>query len=125
MTSHIQTIYTLEKSAFADTVNAWLESLGFHVVAYQETSEQIELIDAVVMFHDNHNFDKKSLELRTVFETHQAPIHKIDLSGTMNVALTHLSLFFERTKCKHVLFLGSDSLKGLPKMDVFKENWNI
>lgn len=125
MISHIQTIYTVEKSVFADTVNTWLEGLGFHVLPFHEDAELIDTIDAVVIFHDNHNFDKRTIELRDLFEMHQAPIHKIDLSGTMNVALSHLSLFFDRTKCKHVLFLGSDSLKNLPKMDVFKENWNL
>lgn len=125
MTAHIQTIYTVEKSVFADTVNAWLEGLGFNVLPFHDEAELIDQMDALVLFHENHNFDKRVLELRDLFEVHQLPIHKIDLSGTMNVALSHLSLFFDRTKCKHVLFLGSDNLKDLPKMDIFKENWNI
>lgn len=125
MTAHIQTIYTVEKSAFADAVNSWLEGLGFNVLSFNDESELIEKMDALVIFHENHNFDKRVMELRDLFEVHQLPIHKVDLTGTMNVALSHLSLFFDRTKCKHVLFLGSDSLKDFPKMDVFKENWNI
>jgi hypothetical protein len=43
----------------------------------------------------------------------------------MNVALSHLSLFFDRTKCKNVLFLGSDNLKNHPKLAVFQEKWNL
>lgn len=125
MTTHIQTIYTEDKSPFADSVNPWLEGLGFQVLPFQENEELTEKIDAVVIFHDNHNFDKRAAELRDLFEIHQAPIHKIDLSGTMNVALSHLSLFFDRTKCKDVLFIGCEGVKDHPKMDVFKEKWNL
>lgn len=125
MTAHIQTIYTEDKTAFAAAVNPWLQSIGFVVESFEETEELKEKIDAVVIFHDNHNFDKRVAELRDLFDMLQAPIHKIDLSGTMNVALSHLSLFFDRTKCKNALFIGSESIKDHPKMEVFKEKWNL
>jgi hypothetical protein len=125
MTKHIQTIYTVENSVFAKHTNAWLESKGFQVLPFQEDGKNIDTIDALVIFHDNHNFDKTTNDLRDLAEKHQIPIHKIDLSGTMSVALSYLSLFFERTKCKHALFLGADELKDLPKMEQFKENWNL
>lgn len=125
MTAHIQTIYTEEKTAFAASVNPWLQSIGFVVEPFEESDEIKDKIDAVVIFHDNHNFDKRVTELRDLFEMLQAPIHKIDLSGTLNVALSHLSLFFDRTKCKNVLFVGSETIKDHPKMDVFKEKWNL
>lgn len=125
MIAHIQTIYTEEKSAFAGSVNAWLQSIGFQVEPFEESEDLKERIDAVVIFHDNHNFDKRVAELRDLFELLQAPIHKIDLSGTMNVALSHLSLFFDRTKCKNVLFIGSETIKDHPKMEIFKEKWNL
>lgn len=125
MTAHIQTIYTEEKTAFAASINPWLEAKGFLVEPFEENEETKEKIDAVVIFHDNHNFDKRTSELRDLFELLQAPIHKIDLSGTMNVALSHLGLFFDRTKCKHVLFIASEAMKDHPKMDVFKEKWDF
>ncbi len=125
MTKHIQTIYTVENSVFSQVVNSWLEGKGFQVLPFHEDGKVIDEIDALVIFHDNHNFDKLTNELRDLAETHQIPIHKIDLSGTMSVALSYLSLFFERTKCKHALFLGADSLKDFPKMEHFKENWNL
>ena len=92
---------------------------------FVESPEQIEIIDGVVLFHENHNFDKQVAELRDLFDQHQVAMHKIDLSGTMNVALSHLSLFLDRTKCKHVLFLGSENLKDNPKLEVFKEKWTL
>jgi hypothetical protein len=125
MTAHIQTIYTEEKTAFAGSINSWLESRGFLVEPFEENEETKEKIDAVVIFHDNHNFDKRTAELRDLFELLSVPVHKIDLSGTMNVALSHLGLFFDRTKCKHVLFIGSDALKDHPKMELFKEKWDF
>ena len=114
MTLHIQTIFIEEKTAFAATMYNWLVESGFNVVPFDNSQEQAEKIDAVVLFHENHNFDRL-----------QVASHKIDLSGTMNVALSHLSLFFDRTKCKNVLFLGSDNLKNHPKLAVFQEKWNL
>lgn len=125
MTTHIQIIYTPEKSAFAADVRNWLVDKGFTVETFDESMDQIERIDAVVIFHENHNFDRPVAELRDLFEKRQVAMHKIDMSGTMNVALSHLSLFFERTKCKHVLVMGSENLKDHPKMDLFKEKWNL
>jgi hypothetical protein len=103
----------------------WLVESGFNVVSFDNSQEQAEKIDAVVLFHENHNFDKRVSELRDNFDRLQVASHKIDLSGTMNVALSHLSLFFDRTKCKNVLFLGSDNLKNHPKLAVFQEKWNL
>lgn len=123
MTPHDSTIYLQEKTAFAASVRPSLTDRGFTTVAFDES--QIEYIDGVVLFHDNHNFDKSVAELRDVFETRQVAMHKIDLSGTLNVALSHLSLFFDRTKCKKVLFLGSESLKDHPKMEIFNEKWTL
>lgn len=122
---HIQTIYVEEKTAFAASISQWMVEKGFNVVAFEENNESVEPIDAVVLFHENHNFDKRVADLRDHFDKFQIAAHKIDMSGTMNVALSHLSLFFERTKCKHVLFIGSESLKDHPKMEVFKEKWNF
>lgn len=124
MTTHIQTIYTPEKSAFATTIRNWLTDLGFHLETFDESQDQIERMDAVVIFHENHNFDKPVAELRDLFERRQVAMHKIDMSGTLNVAISHLSLFLERTQCKQVLFLGSDSLNDNPKMGLFMEKWN-
>ncbi len=125
MTLHIQTIHIEEKSAFASSMSPWLVEKGFQVQSFEETTLQVESIDAVVIFHENHNFDKRVAELRDHFEKLQIATHKIDLSGTMNVALSHLSLFFDRMKCKNVLFLGSDNLKDHPKLEAFKEKWNL
>jgi hypothetical protein len=125
MTTHIKTIYTPEKSAFALTIRNWLTERGFHVESFDETPDLVESIDAVVIFHENHNFDRSVAELRDLFEKRQVAMHKIDMSGTLNVAISHLSLFLERTQCKYALFLGSEGLKDNPKMELFKEKWNL
>ena len=52
MALHIQTIYLEEKTAFAHNISAWLVSKGFDVIAYDESNEQNEIIDAVVLFHE-------------------------------------------------------------------------
>jgi len=125
MTAHIKTIFLQDKSAFAASIGNSLTERGFTTQVFDESQDQIESIDGVVLFHDNHNFDKHIAELRDLFDKRQVATHKIDMSGTMNVALSHLSLFFDRIKCRNVLFLGSESLKDHPKLEVFKEKWHL
>jgi len=122
---HNLTIFLEEKTAFTTTIEATLTSKGIPVELFDQSPDLIEKIDALVIFHDNHNFDKRTAEVRDQFEKLQIAIHKIDLSGTMNVALSHLSLFFDRVKCKNVLFIGSAQLKDHPKLEVFKEKWTL
>jgi hypothetical protein len=125
MTPQNSTIYLPEKAVFSAEISAALTGRGFAVENFTETEDQIEKIDGVVLFHDNHNFDRHVAELRDLFDLRQVAMHKIDLSGTLNVALSHLSLFFDRTKCRNVLFLGSDNLKNHPKLELFKEKWTV
>lgn len=122
---HNLTIFLEEKTAFTTTIETTLTTRGIPVELFDQSPDLIEKIDALVIFHDNHNFDKRTAEVRDQFEKLQIAIHKIDLSGTMNVALSHLSLFFDRVKCKNVLFIGSAQLKDHPKLEVFKEKWTL
>lgn len=119
------TIFLEEKSAFTTTLESTLIEKGLAVEVINPIPDEDVPVDAVVLFHDNHNLDKRIVEIRDYYEQHQIPIHKIDLSGTLNVALTHLSLFLERIKSKKVLFVGSPNLKDHPKMEVFKEKWTL
>lgn len=119
------TIFLEEKSAFTTTIESTLIEKGFTVELIDPIMDDDIPVDAVVLFHDNHNLDKRIVEIRDHYEKHQIAIHKIDLSGTLNVALSHLSLFLERIKSKKVLFVGSPSLKDHPKMEVFKEKWTL
>ncbi len=119
------TIFLEEKSAFTTTIETTLLEKGFNVEHIDALAEGDIPVDALVIFHDNHNLDKHTSEIREHFEKHQIATHKIDLSGTLNVALSHLSLFLERIKSKKVLFIGAPSLKDHPKMEVFKEKWNL
>jgi hypothetical protein len=122
MNSLISSVYVQENTKFGASVASWLSAKGFEIIHFKGDDEaEFDTIDAAVIFHENHNFDKAITDLRDVLDDRNVPIHKIDLSGTMNVALTHLALFFERTKCKKALFFGSEALENHPKMEVFKE----
>lgn len=119
------TIFLEEKTAFTTTIETTLLEKGFAVEQIDATAEGDIPVDALVIFHDNHNLDKRTIEIRDLYEKHQIATHKIDLSGTLNVALSHLSLFLERIKSKKVLFIGAPSLKDHPKMEIFKEKWTL
>lgn len=125
MIPRLETVYLTDKSQFASFIASALTDRNIQVVEFDHSADQVETINGVVIFHENHNFDKRSAELRDLFELRQIPVHKVDMSGTMNVALTHLSLFLERIKGTAVLFLGADALVQNPKLELFREKFSL
>jgi hypothetical protein len=124
MSKLIQSVFFEENVNFGNLVQSWFTAKGFEVKNFNsEMEDAFDLFDSAVIFHENHNFDKNIEELRSLLETYSVATHKIDLSGTMNVAITNFDLFLDLNKSKNLLVIGSDTLVAHPKMDVFIEKW--
>jgi hypothetical protein len=89
----------------------WAEEKGYEIEEQDEKVENpYEGIDGLVIFTQNQKLEKEILELRSLFDHQQKPIHKIDINGTLMVGISNLDLWIERNKTKRVLFIGSDNL---------------
>src|SRR5690554_7701054 len=59
----IETIYVIENNKFGKTIGEWAEDKRIQVVATSHRSGDLsELVDGVVLFHENHNFSKEDDE---------------------------------------------------------------
>lgn len=100
-----------EDNAFGKTISNWAESIGIETVKFDpKNDDQLDLIEGLLLFHENHDIDKGQQELLSVFEHKQRGISKIDINGTLSVATSNFSLWLERNKCKTLLATGADEL---------------
>lgn len=116
-------IFTLEESSFGKVVHAWADgiSIGTSPIGLKD-EEKINEIDGLLLFHENHDLDRSQQELMHLFEQKQKAISKIDINGTLSVALSNFSLWMDRNKCKTILVTGSEELPNNPNLARFLEH---
>ncbi len=111
-----------EDSTFGKAISDWAEGIGIETVKFDhKTEEQLDQIDGLLLFHENHDIDKGQQELLAAFEQKQRGISKIDINGTLSVAVSNFSLWLDRNKCKTILATGSDALTKNPNLERFLE----
>ncbi len=113
----ITKIYTKIKSVFSDRIEDLCQSKTIEFAFIEKDERNFEDIDALVLFHEDHNIDAAGQEIRDIFEKKLRPIHKIDINGTKQVIVSHFGLWVERNKVKQPLFIGTDQLVENPKLD--------
>jgi hypothetical protein len=113
----IQKIYTKHKSIFSDRIETFCQAKNIEFAILEKDDRNFEDIDALVIFHEDHNIDAAGQEARDTFEKKLQPIHKIDINGTKQVIVSHFGLWVERNKVGKPLFIGTDQLVDNPKLD--------
>lgn len=112
----------IEETTFGKTISNWAESIGIETVKFDhKTEEQLNEIDGLLLFHENHDIDKVQQELLLAFEQKQRGISKIDINGTLSVAVSNFSLWLDRNKCQTILVTGADVLTKNPNLERFLE----
>ncbi len=113
----IQKIYTKVKSKFSDYIEPLSLSKNIQFEILDKDERMYEEVDALVLFHEDHNLDATGQEIRDIFEKKLRPIHKIDINGTKQVIVSHYVLWLERNNVKSPLFVGTDQLIDNPKTE--------
>lgn len=119
---NIKEIFTAEGSSFGQAISTWAESLNAEVHPIDlKNNELFEGVDGLVLFHETHDITKGNQEILGIFENKQRAISKIDINGTLMVAVSNFSLWMERNKCKSLLIIGADELLKNPNLERFLE----
>lgn len=113
----IQKLYTKVKSKFSDTIETLSQSKSIDFEILEKDERDFEEVDALVIFHEDHNLDASGEETRDIFEKKLRPIHKIDINATKQVIVSHYGLWLERNKVESPLFVGTDQLIDNPKTE--------
>lgn len=116
-------IFLKDNSRFSSYLTSWVNELNIEVLEFSSKNEDSEEgIDGLVIFTENQEVDKEILDIRSIFDKNQKPVHKIDINGTLMVGVSNLELWIERNGCKKVLFLGSDVMLDNPNLERYLAN---
>jgi hypothetical protein len=119
----LNTIFLKGNSKFSNALQAWATDRNFELAEFNDKSENAdEGIDGLVIFNENQEMDRETVEIRALFDNNQKPVHKIDINGTLMVGVSNLDLWLERNSCKKVLIVGSDSLVSNVNLERFISN---
>ena len=123
---NLETIYVIVDSKFGKHIAEWAESKKIETITTQQrNSELSNLVDGVVVFHENHNFRKEDLETQDFLNENNKVVHKVDLNGTLSATNSNLIMWLDRNKPKTLLFLADDNVIKNSNLPLFLEGVSL
>ncbi|HLV41619.1 MAG TPA: hypothetical protein VKY37_05030 [Brumimicrobium sp.] len=118
----IETIYVIENNKFGKAIGEWAEDKRIQVVpTAQKNNELSELVDGVVLFHENHNFTKEDDETQEQLSNDNKAVHKVDINGTLAATNSNFNMWLDRNRPNSLLILGDDAVVKNPNFSNFLE----
>lgn len=119
---NLETIYVVSDNKFGKYIAEWAGSKKVEVITTQQKNSNLfNLVDGVVIFHENHNFRKEDLETQDVLNENNRAVHKVDLNGTLSATNSNFIMWLERNKPKSLLFLADDAVIKNNNLSAFLE----
>ena len=107
---NLNTVFLREGSPFSAYIGEWAEGLGISVAPYSFKPTEDQVPDGLLLINENQDIRKDIDEIHSHYDTKHIPTQKIDLNGTLQVAVNNFRMWVDNNKCKQVLIIGSDDL---------------
>lgn len=114
----LETIYLKSDSTFSTRLSEWASTMGIQTEFYDFKSEDITT-DGLLLINENQDIEKDVEEIHAFFDVKHFPTQKIDVNGTLQVAVSNFQNWMGKFKCKSILILGSDNLVDNENLDRF------
>lgn len=119
----IRTVYVIEDNKFGKSIAEWTEDKRIQAVPVdQKNNDLLEEVDAIVVFHENHNFSKEDEETHSFLTDNNKPGHKVDINGTLAATNSNFTMWLERNRPKSLLILGQADVSKNPNFKRFLES---
>ena len=105
----LETIYLKSDSTFSTIIAEWATSLGVQTVDYDFKSEE-QQVDGLLLINANQDIEKDLDDIHSLFDLKHFPTQKVDVNGTLQVAISSFEIWLQKFKCKRLLILGSEKL---------------
>lgn len=115
----IETLYIKPDSNFSAYVKNWAEQIGVPVQDYDVRLNDDQLADGLLLVNENQDIPKDLYDIHTFFDLRHIPTQKIDVNGTLQVALSSFQMWLSSNKCKKILVLGAENLVKNENLDRF------
>lgn len=104
----IETFYITSENEFSNTFREWSDKLDLPVNLLDGKNDELhEVVDGILLFHENHDISKDSEEIISTLDKSNIPAHKVDINGTLTATVTNFQMWIERNNCKNVVVLGN------------------
>ena len=121
----LETIYLKANTPFSKAIQAWCSENANEVVHTKERYElSIELFDSLLIVSENQSISKENWNLKSLFDQNKKSTYRIDINGTLNVAIVNLKLWLHSNKAKHLLVVGKDEIIKNEKLERFLSKLN-
>ena len=112
------TIFLRKDTEFSKYVENWAHSCGLSVQEYSPEFDELSSI-GLVLVNQNQDISRENYELHELFDKKHIPTQKIDINGTLQVAVSSYNMWLRNYKCKNILFIGADDLVQNENLDRF------
>lgn len=118
----VDTLYVIVDNKLGSMISQWAEGKRIQVAPKpQKNTELVQLVDSVVLFHENFNFSKEDEETIAVLNKNNKAVHKVDINGTLSATNSNFNMWLERNKPNCLLILGDSKVAGNPNIPQFLE----
>ena len=114
----LETIYLKPNSLFSTHIGEWANNLGINVVEHEFKIGDQEA-DGLLLINENQDIDKETYAIHEFFDDKHLPTQKIDINGTLQVAISNIDMWFQNFKCKNIFIVGDDELIKNDSLDRF------
>ena len=122
----LDNIYLKANTPFSKSINSWSEENANKVNQVTERYDlHIELFDSLLIVSENQSISKENWNLKSLFDKNQKPCYRIDINGTLNVAIANIELWLESNKSKNLLIVGKDEVVKNKNLNRFLEKLTI
>lgn len=105
----VDLFYIKPDSQFSSYVKQWADRNGIATEDYDIRMND-HIADGYLLINQNQDIDREMDDLHTLFDQKHIPTQKVDINGTLQVAVSSTNLWLNSNKCKNVLILGADNL---------------
>lgn len=114
----LDTIYVQPDSVFSSYVADWAGKLEVEIADYDVRSEE-HSAEGLLLINENQDITRELDDLHSLFYQRHVPTQKIDINGTLQVAVSSFEMWLSNFKCRKILVLGSDELVQNENLDRF------
>jgi hypothetical protein len=119
----IEKVYLISDNSFGSTIAEWSEGKRIDVVSVEQKNNDLaEIVDAAIVFHENHNFTKEDEDIQDFLESNNRPSHRVDINGTLAATKSNFTMWLERNKPSNLLILGSPDIAKNPNLKRFLDS---
>jgi hypothetical protein len=114
----VTSISILASNKFSTKVQIWAASVATEVLSVADkNADFFEGTDSLLIFNQNQELGQEVLEIKSRYDKQQKPVHKIDINGTLRVAITNFDLWLDSTKSKNLMVIGAEELADNLNLD--------